>query len=80
MINELMQIAQHERLLSGRWTCLIQATIPKALLKKAKQRTGISSVSRLLLVGLVKLALEDDYVYWLLSNRGKLSPEVDLSF
>lgn len=79
-VNELMQIAQQEGLLSGRRTYLIQATIPKALLKKAKQRTAISSVSHDLLVGLVSLALEDDYVDWLLSKRGKLTPEVDLSF
>jgi len=79
-VNELMQIAQQEGLLSGERTCLVQVTIPKALLKRAKQRTGISSVSHLLLVGLVKLALEDDYADWLLSRRGKLSPGIDLSF
>jgi len=75
-----MQIAQQEVLLSGERTCLIQATSPKALLKRAKQRTGISSVFRLLLFGLVKLALEDDYADWLLSRRGKLGPGVDPSF
>jgi hypothetical protein len=75
-----MQIAQQEGLLSGRRTRLIQAIVPKALLQKAKQRTGIRSASHLLLVALVSLALEDDYADWLLSRCGKLSPEVDLSF
>lgn len=75
-----MEIAEREGLLSRRRTCLIQATIPKALLKKAKQRAGTRSVSHLILIGLVNLALEDDYVDWLLSKRGQLSPEIDLSF
>ena len=78
-LHELLEIAQREGLLSTKRTCMIRATIPKALLKRAKQRTGIRSVSHLLLVGLVNLALEDDYVDWLLTRRGKQSPEVDLS-
>lgn len=79
-VHELMEIAQQEGLLSWERTCLIQATIPKALLKKAKQRARIRCVSHLLLFGLVNLALGDDYADWLLSKRGKLSPKVDLSF
>ncbi len=78
-VHELMEIAEREGFLSRRRTCLIQATIPKALLKKAQQRAGIRSVSDLVVVGLVYLAFEDDYVDWLLSRRGKLGPEIDLS-
>jgi hypothetical protein len=79
-LHQPMQTAQQEGLLSGRRTRLIQAIVPKALLQRAKQRAGIRSASQLLLVALVSLALEDDYADWLLTRRGKLSPEVDLSF
>lgn len=45
----------------------------------AKKRTGLNSDTELLQVALANLAVEDDYVDWILSRRGSVSREFDLS-
>jgi hypothetical protein len=46
----------------------------------AKRRTGLNSDTELLQVALANLAVEDDYVDWILSRRGSVSREFDLDF
>jgi hypothetical protein len=52
--------------------------MPESLVSRAKKRTGINSDTDLIEVALANIAVEDDYVEWLLSQRGTIDPEVDL--
>lgn len=54
--------------------------MPVTLVTRAKERTGISSDTELLEVALASLAVDDDYVDWLLARRGNVSREVQLDF
>ena len=79
-LREVMTIAEQEGLLSGERTLVVRGRMPRALVARAKNRTGLNSDTELIEVALANLAVEDDYVDWLLSQRGTVSPEVDLEF
>jgi hypothetical protein len=75
-----MTIAEHEGLLSGERTQVIRGRMPRALVARAKNRTGIASDTDLIQIALANIAVADDYTDWLLSQRGTISDEVDLEF
>lgn len=77
---EIMNIAEQEGLLSGERTQVVRGRMPRALVARAKSRTGIASDTDLIEVALAHIAVADDYPDWLLSQRGTVGPEVDLEF
>jgi hypothetical protein len=79
-LREVMTIAEHEGLLSGERTQVIRGRMPRALVARAKNRTGIASDTDLIQIALANIAVADDYTDWLLSQRGTISDEVDLEF
>lgn len=79
-LREVMLIAENEGLLRGERTQVVRGRMPKALVTRAKKRTGLDSDTALLEVALANIAVEDDYADWLLSRQGTVSPEVDLEF
>ena len=79
-IGEVMVIAEQEGLLTGRRTHMLRGRMPQALVRRAKERTGIDSDTDLIELALATIAVQDDYVDWLLSQKGTISQEVDLEF
>ena len=75
-----MTIAENEGLLTGERTQVVRGRMPRALVARAKSRTGIHSDTELLETALAAIAVADDYADWLLSRRGSVPPEVDLEF
>jgi hypothetical protein len=79
-LREAVDMADRLGLLRGGRTHSIRVRVPEALVKQAKERTGINSDAYLVKVALANIAVADDYVDWLLSQRGTISPSVDLEF
>jgi len=79
-LSEIMAIADSEGLLQGERTQVVRGRMPKALVLRAKKQSGINSDTKLLEVALANLAVQDNYVDWLLSRSGTIDPEVDLEF
>ena len=79
-LREVMTIAESQGLLRGERTQVVRGRMPRALVAKAKSRTGISSDTDLIELALAHIAVADDYADWLLSQRGAISSEVDLEF
>ena len=79
-LREVMTIAEQEGLLSGERTQVIRGRMPRALVARAKNRTGIASDTDLIEIALANIAVADDYTDWLLSQRGTVPDEVDLEF
>jgi hypothetical protein len=79
-LREVMTIAEQEGLLSGERTQVIRGRMPRALVARAKDRTGIASDTDLIEIALANIAVADDYTDWLLSQRGTIPAEVDLEF
>lgn len=77
-LREVMTIAEKEGLLSGERTQVVRGRMPRALVARAKSRTGIASDTDLIEVALAHIAVADDYADWLLAQRGTIAPEVDL--
>jgi hypothetical protein len=75
-----MTIAEREGLLGGERTQVVRGRMPRALVARAKNRTGIASDTDLIEVALAHIAVADDYADWLLSQRGTVPPGVDLEF
>jgi|SRR5471032_1563705 hypothetical protein len=79
-LRAVMAMAQEEGLLSGERTQVIRGRMPRALVARAKDQTGISSDTALIEVALAHIAMDDDYADWLLSKRGAVAPGIDLEF
>jgi hypothetical protein len=69
-LRDVMVIAEKKGLLRGKRTQMIRGTMPEALVKRAKEHTGIVSDTELIEVALANIAVGDDYTDWLLSRRG----------
>jgi hypothetical protein len=54
--------------------------MPKALVARAKARTGVQSDTKLIEMALATLAVADEYPDWLISQRGTVSKDLDLEF
>lgn len=78
--QDAISIAEGKGLLRGGRTLVIRGRMPAALVAEAKQRTGISSDSKLLEAALANIAVADDYGDWLISQRNTIRPELDLEF
>jgi hypothetical protein len=79
-LQDAISIAEGKGLLRGGRTQVIRGRMPAALVAHAKQKTGISSDSKLLEAALANIAVADDYGDWLISQRNTLGPELDLEF
>ena len=79
-LREVLTVAEERGLLSGSRTHIIRGRMPAGLVERAKQKSGISSDSKLLEVALANLAVSDDYAQWLLAQRRTINPELDLEF
>lgn len=79
-LRESLTIAEEQGLLAGERTQIVRGRMPRALVARARQRTGIDSDTELLEVALASIAVADDYADWLLSRRGTVPPEIDLEF
>ena len=79
-LREIMTIAEEEGLLKGERTQVVRGRMPRALVNRAKKRSGIVSDTELIEVALANIAVADDYTDWLLSRRGTVSQDVDLEF
>jgi hypothetical protein len=79
-LGEVMVIAKEQGLLRGERTEIVRGRMPKALVARAKKRTGVVSDTELIELALANIAVADDYADWLLSRRGTIAPEVDLEF
>jgi len=54
--------------------------VPHQLLDAAKARSGITSTTALLEYALAKVAIEDDFGQFLVSQAGTVDPDLDLEF
>jgi hypothetical protein len=69
-LRDVMVIAEKKGLLGGKRSQMIRGTMPEALVKRAKEHTGIVSDTELIEVALANIAVADDYPDWLFSRRG----------
>ena len=79
-LREVMTIAKQEGLLDGERTHVVRGRMPRALVARAKNRTGIASDTALIEIALANIAVGDDYTDWLLSLRGTVPTGIDLEF
>jgi hypothetical protein len=78
--RDVLMVAEERGLFEGKRTRVVRGRMPEALVERAKARTGIESDTDLLQVALASLAVEDDFVDWLLSQKGTISEDIDLEF
>jgi Sec-independent protein translocase protein TatA len=78
--RDALAIAEETGLLKGARTELVRGRMPKALVARAKARTGVQSDTKLIEVALATLAVADEYPDWLISQRGTVSKDLDLEF
>ena len=78
--RDALTIAEETGLLKGARTELVRGRMPKALVARAKARTGVQSDTKLIEVALATLAVADEYPDWLISQRGTVSKDLDLEF
>lgn len=79
-IRSVLTIAQEQGLLSGARTRLIRGRLPAGLVAEAKQRTGITSDTKLIEAALANIAVEDNYWAWMRQHHGTVSKDLDLEF
>jgi hypothetical protein len=79
-LKDILAIAEERGLFRGTRTRIVRGRMPEALVDRAKARTGVNSDTELIELALAHLAVGDDYPEWLLSQRGTVSPEVDIEF
>jgi hypothetical protein len=79
-LQEVLALAERKGLLAGKRRKVVRGRMPEALVRRAKARTGIRSDTDLLEVALANLAVADDFVDWLLSQRGTVPADADLEF
>lgn len=79
-LHDVMVLARRTGLLEGTRTELLRGRMPKALVQKAKAKTGVESDSKLIELALANLAVADDFAEWLISRRGSIPGDIDLEF
>jgi hypothetical protein len=79
-LREVMVIAEEQGLLRGERTQVVRGRMPRALVARAKKRTGIASDTDLIELALANIAVADDYADWLLARRGAVDREANLEF
>lgn len=78
--RDALAIAKETGLLKGSRTELLRGRMPKALVAKARARTGIRSDTALIEVALATVAVADEYATWLLTQSGTVGKDLDLEF
>ena len=78
--QEALTMAEDIGLLTGARTELVRGRMPKALIDKARERSGVTSDTKLLELALATVAVLDNYPAWLLSQSGTISRDIDLEF
>jgi hypothetical protein len=76
--HDALTIAKKTGLLEGGRTELLRGRMPKALVAKARARTGVQSDTELIEMALATVAVADEYASWLLRQSGTVSKGVDL--
>lgn len=79
-IRDAISIAEGKGLFDGGRTLVVRGRMPAALVAQAKQRTGITSDSKLLEAALASMVVADEYGDWLISQRNTVRPDLDLEF
>jgi hypothetical protein len=74
----VMAEAKNAGLIGGPKDTVIRGRVPKALVRAAKKRTGVSTDTELLELALSSLALEDDFGEKLLKRKGSIDPDLKL--
>jgi hypothetical protein len=75
--RSVLATAEAEGLLAGDNSAL-GARVPRLLVDRAKERTGISSTTDLVEYALAKVALEDDFGGKLVARKGSIPPDIKL--
>lgn len=78
-LENIRKFAEGQGLLSGK-THVVRGRMPDSLVEAAKRNTGIESDTELVKVALASLAVEENYMEWLWSQRGTIPAEIDLEF
>ncbi|HXZ00792.1 MAG TPA: hypothetical protein VEI03_12385 [Stellaceae bacterium] len=74
-----LEAARSSRLLEGEKTHLLSARLNERLVAAAKEKTGITSDTRLVELALASLAVGDDFGEWLVSQGGRLKADFDIA-
>jgi hypothetical protein len=75
--RSVVATAEAEGLLAGDNSAL-GARVPRLLVNRAKERTGISSTTDLVEYALAKVALEDDFGGKLVARKGSIPADIKL--
>ena len=78
--QEALAIAEQSGLLGGAKTEVLRGRMPRALVQKAKARSGARTNTELIEIALANLATADEYTEWLLSQWGTVPKDIDLEF
>jgi hypothetical protein len=78
--RDALTIAQQTGLLKGARTELVRGRMPKALVAKARARSGVQSDTELIEVALATLAVAAEYPAWIIAQSGTISKDLDLEF
>jgi len=78
--QDVIATAESKGLLQGGRTVTLRGRMPAALVREARRRTGAQTDSRLIEAALANIAVADDFGEWLISQRGTVSPDLDLEF
>ena len=79
-LHDVMALARRTGLLEGTRTELVRGRMTKALVERAKAKTGVHSDSKLIEIALANLAVADDFAEWLISQRGSIAKDINLEF
>ncbi len=74
----VMTEARNAGLIGGPKDTVIRGRVPKALVRAAKKRAGVTTDTELLELALSSLALEDDFGERLLKRKGSIDPDLKL--
>jgi len=77
--RSVVAAAQAEGLLAGASSAL-GARVPRLLVTRAKERSGINSTTELVEYALAKVAIEDDFGAKLVARKGSIPPDLKLDF
>jgi hypothetical protein len=73
-----MEAARSGKLLEGDKTHVLSARLNESLVAAAKERTGITSDTKLVELALASLAVGDDFGEWLLLQGGRLKADFEI--
>lgn len=73
-----IEAARSGKLLEGDKTHLLSARLNEGLVAAAKERTGITSDTKLVELALASLAVGDDFGEWLVTQGGRLKADFEI--